>query len=339
MREGKALHQAALILATKICDTYMQLATKYWRMVRTTGWLLLGLLLNQYPGRAQADGTALTGQVRDQRSQQPLGYVSVGVLHYSFGTVADGQGRFELSLPARYDADSVRFSLLGYAPRTLAVADLRRLVHSSPVLLRPQAVLLRGAVVRAPGMRRRIAGNFGSGLMIEGFKYNLAGNQFGQRIAIRRAAWLQEISFKITHCTYDTVYLRVNVYQIGPDDFPGANLLAAPLYLRVARGEIDDRVFVNLRPCKLWLTADVVVSLELVHSLGKGTLAFMANWPGGGPSYHLEQTPGPLSEKSIRPKGTTEAHVAEVKQPNQGPWLKYPRAGAGIEAALLELPE
>ena len=176
-------------------------------------------------------------------------------------------------------------------------------------------------------------------MMLENFKYNLAGNQFGQRLAIGRAAWLQDISFKITHCTYDTVYLRVNVYQVGPDDFPGANLLAAPLYLRVARGEIDERVFVNLRPCKLWLTQDVIVSLELVRSLGKGTLAFMANWPGGGPSYHLEQTPGPLSARSIPPKGTTEAHVAEVKQPNQGPWLKYPRVGVGIEAALLELPE
>lgn len=319
----------------------MHLIRKYWRATRSKcGLVLLGVLV-YCPSHGQPSGAeaTLAGQVRDQLTRQPLGYVSVGVLRHPFGTVADGRGHFELTLPARYDADSVRFSLLGYAPRTLAVAELRRLVRGGPLLLRPQAVPLRGAVVRAPGMRRRVAGNFGSNMMLENFKYNLSGNQFGQRIAIGRAAWLQDISFKITHCTYDTVYLRVNVYQVGPDDFPGENLLAAPLYVRVARADIDDRVFVNLRPYKLWLTADVIVSLELVRSLGKGTLAFLANWPGGGPSYHLEQTPGPLSEKSIRPKGTTEAHVAEVKQPNQGPWLKYPRVGVGIEAALLELPE
>ena len=318
----------------------MYLAPKYWQTLRRNGWLLLVLLLNRYPGRAQTDGAgaALAGQVRDQLTQQSLGYVSVGVLRHPFGTVADGRGRFVLALPARYDADSVRFSLLGYAPRTLAVAELRRVVRNGAVLLHPQAVPLRGAVVRAPGMKRRVAGNFGGG-MLEGYKYNLAGNQFGQRIAIRRAAWLQDISFKVTHCTYDTVYLRLNVYQVGTDDFPGANLLAAPLYLRVGRAEIDDRIFVNMRPCKLWITTDVIVSLELVRTLGKGTLAFLANWPGGGPSYHLEQTPGPLSAKSIPPKGTMEAHVAEVKQPNQGPWTKYPRVGVGIEAVLLELPE
>lgn len=318
----------------------MPLAQECWQAMIRKRWLVL-LLLVYCPGYGQAPGAeaALAGQVRDHLTRQPLGYASVGVLRHPFGTVADGQGRFSLTLPARYDADSVRFSQLGYAPRTLAVAELRRLVRSGPVLLRPQAVPLRGAVVRAPGMRRRVAGNFGGGMMLEAFKYNLAGNQFGQRMAVGHAAWLQDISFKITHCTYDTVYLRVNVYQVGPDDFPGANLLAAPVYVRVGRAETDDRVFVNLRPSKLWLTADVIVSLELVRSLGKGTLAFMANWPGGGPSYHLEQTPGPLSEKSIAPKGTTEAHVAEVKQPNQGPWLKYPRVGVGIEAALLELPE
>ena len=318
----------------------MYLAPKYWQTLRRNGWLLLVLLLNRYPGRAQTDGAgaALAGQVRDQLTQQSLGYVSVGVLRHPFGTVADGRGRFVLALPARYDADSVRFSLLGYAPRTLAVAELRRVVRNGAVLLHPQAVPLRGAVVRAPGMKRRVAGNFGGG-MLEGYKYNLAGNQFGQRIAIRRAAWLQDISFKVTHCTYDTVYLRLNVYQVGTDDFPGANLLAAPLYLRVGRAEIDDRIFVNMRPCKLWITTDVIVSLELVRTLGKGTLAFLANWPGGGPSYHLEQTPGPLSAKSIPPKGAMEVHVAEVKQPNQGPWTKYPRVGVGIEAVLLELPE
>ena len=288
MREVKSLGQVAAILAQIFLrrnSVKMKQVFLHWTL---GAWLLLG----SHPGHAQAfeASDALAGQVRDQLTQQPLGYVSVGVLRHPFGTVADNRGRFVLALPARYDADSVRFSLLGYATRTLAVAELRRVVRNGTVLL-------------------------------------------------RRAAWLQDISFKVTHCTYDTVYLRLNVYQVGTDDFPGANLLAAPLYLRVGRAEIDDRIFVNMRPYKLWITTDVIVSLELVRTLGKGTLAFLANWPGGGPSYHLEQTPGPLSAKSIPPKGTMEAHVAEVKQPNQGPWTKYPRVGVGIEAALLELPE
>lgn len=302
--------------------------------------LLLGLLVGGggYQARAQpaADGQ-LAGQVLDQATRRPLGYVSVGVLRHPFGTVADARGRFALTLPARYDADSVRFSLLGYAPRTLAVAELRRLVRGGPLLLRSQAVPLRPARVQAAGLRRVVVGNQGKG-MLEDYKYNMAGNQSGQLLAVKRPAFLQEMSFKVTHCTYDTLYFRLNVYQLK-DGFPGENILPRPVYLRLSREQTADRIYVNLRPYKLWLTEDVVVSLELVRSLGKGTLLLLANWPGGGPSYQIQQTPGPLDALNIIPKGMVDAKVREEKQPNNGPWLKFPNVGMGFEATLLELPE
>jgi len=115
--------------------------------------------------------------VLNQASRCPLGCVSAGVLRHPFGTVTDKQGHFALTLPARYDTDSVRFSLLGYAPRTLAVAELRRLVRTGPILLRAQAVPLRSARVQAAGLKR-VVGNQGKG-MLEDYKYNLAGNQSG----------------------------------------------------------------------------------------------------------------------------------------------------------------
>ena len=301
--------------------------------------LLLLLASSAYQARAQASAGEgqLSGQVLDQATRRPLGYVSVGVLRHPFGTVADAQGHFTLTLPARYDADSVRFSLLGYATRTVAVAELRRLVRGSPLLLRPQAVPLRQARVQAAGLKRRVVGNQGKG-MLEDYKYNLAGNQSGQLIAVKHPAFLQEMSFKVTHCTYDTLYFRLNVYRLK-DGFPAENILPKPVYLRIGREQTADRIYVNLRPYKLWLTEDVVVSLELVRSLGKGTLLLLANWPGGGPSYQLQQTPGPLDALNIIPKGMIEAKVHQEKQPNSGPWLKFPNVGMGFEATLLELPE
>jgi hypothetical protein len=301
--------------------------------------LVLGLLVGgSYQARAQAAADdQLAGQVLDQATRRPLGFVSVGVLRHPFGTVADARGRFTLTLPARYDADSVRFSLLGYAARTVAVAELRRLVRGGPLLLRAQAVPLRPARVQAAGLKRRVVGNQGKG-MLEDYKYNLAGNQSGQLMAVKRPAFLQEMSFKVTHCTYDTLYFRLNVYRLK-DGFPEENILPKPVYLRISREQTADRIYVNLRPYKLWLTEDVAVCLELVRSLGKGTLLLLANWPGGGPSYQLQQTPGPLDALNIIPKGMIDAKVREEKQPNNGPWLKFPNVGMGFEATLLELPE
>jgi hypothetical protein len=302
------------------------------------GALLAFLWGGAYQARAQAaPEDRLAGQVLDQASRRPLGYVSVGVLRHPFGTVADKQGRFALTLPARYDADSVRFSLLGYAPRTLAVAELRRLVRTGSVLLRAQAVPLRAARVQAPGLLRVVVGNQGKG-MLEDYKYNLAGNQSGQLIAVKHPAFLQEMSFKVTHCTYDTLYFRLNVYRLK-GGFPDENILPKPVYLRISREQTGDRIYVNLRPYKLWLTEDVAVCLELVRSLVKGTLLLLANWPGGGPSYQLQQTPGPLDALNTIPKGMIDAKVREEKQPNNGPWIRFPNVGMGFEATLLELPD
>jgi len=308
-------------------------------LTRAVAVLLLLLLSRAQPARAQATTAAdqLAGQVLDQATRRPLGYVSVAVLRYPFGTVADAQGRFALTLPTRYDADSVRFSLLGYAARTVAVAELRRLVRGGPLLLRAQAVLLRPARVQAPGLRRRLVGNQGKSMLAD-FKYNSAGNQMGQLMEVKRPAFLQEISFKITHCTYDTLYFRLNAYRLK-EGFPGENILPRSVYLRISREQTADRIYVNLRPYKLWLTEDVVVSLELVRSLESGTFLLLANWPGGGPSYELQQTPGPLDALNIIPKGMVDAHVRREQQPNGGPWLRFPNVGIGIEATLLELPE
>ncbi len=217
------------------------------------------------------------------------------------------------------------------------MAELRRLVRSGPLLLRAQAVPLRPARVQAAGLKRVIVGNQVKG-MLEDYKYNMAGNQSGQQIAVKRPAFLQELSFKVTHCTYDTLYFRLNVYRLK-DGFPDENILPRPVYLQISREQTADRIYVNLRPYKLWLTEDVVVSPELVRSLGKGTLLLLANWPGGGPSYQIQQMLGPLDALNIIPKGLIDAKIRQEKQPNNGPWLKFPNVGLGFEATLLELPK
>ena len=173
--------------------------------------------------------------------------------------------------------------------------------------------------------------------MLFGFDHNMAGNQIGQRIALKRAGFLQEVSFKVAYCTYDTVYLRLNVYRIK-EDFPSDNLLPAAVYLRVSREQIENRVYLNLRPYKLWLTEDMIVALELVRPLGKGTLLFRASWPGGGPSYELQQTPGPLDSQNTPLKGVPKVNIRKQKQPNNGSWTKSPGMGLGIETTLLQLP-
>lgn len=300
-------------------------------------FLFLLVLALVRSGTVRAE-TGLTGQLLDQATHRPLGYVSVGVVRQPIGTVADGQGRFTLNLPASYDADSVRFSLLGYATRTLTVAALRQQLATGPLLLMPQPVPLREARVLSPGLRRRELGNFVKvrAGVIQGFDANLAGNQFGQRIAIKRPAFLEEVAFGLTYCTYDTVYFRLNVYRLR-DDFPAENLLPRPVYLRVSRAAAQQPVTVDLRAYSLWLTEDVVVALELVRPLGKGTLCF-ASTLLGGPVYELSQSPGPGTTLNTKPRFWAPLPTAQQAQPGNGPWVKHSGIGLCLAARVLQVP-
>lgn len=291
--------------------------------------------------RAQvpAVADALTGQVLDQANNQPLGFVSVGVLGHPYGTVADAQGRFALDLPASYDGDSVRCSLVGYASRTWQVGELRRLVRAGALHLTARPVPLAEARVSSAGLKRRVLGNttIQKTMRIDDFAANMAGNQIGQRIMIKRPAFLEEVSFSITDCTYDTMAFRLNVYKLRRD-YPAENILPAAIYFRVNRQQAQDRIHLNLRRQHLYLTEDVVVAVELVRSLGKGTLEFGCQLAGGGPFYKLEQTPGPTDAKNVIPKNAMSTIDMKRKQPD-GPWTKYPNIGLGIDATILELPE
>ena len=299
-------------------------------------WLLGWAAL---PASGQANATTratIIGQVLDQTTRRPLGFVSVGVLRQPFGTVADAQGRFTLNLPASYDADSVRLSLIGYASRTLRVADLRQAVAAGPLLLRAQAVPLTEARVKAKNLKRRVVGNTGTGLRFDGFPANMAGNQVGQLITVQKPAFLEDISLQLFSCTYDTVYFRLNVYKLR-EGYPAENILPRPIYLKISRQQAQERISLNLRPFHLYLTENVVVALELVRSLGSGELWFRQPLVGGGPHYRLEQTPGPATVLNTVPP-STDTHDLRRPQPG-GPWIMFPSIGMGINATLLQLPD
>lgn len=290
------------------------------------------------PGQAQSPPGSLTGQILDQANHRPLGFVSVSVIGRPYGTVADAYGRFTLILPLSYDADSVRFSLVGYASRTACVHELRR---TKVLQIQAQAVPLAGVRVTSKGLKRRVLGNNigrANARVFIGFeRSNMAGNQMGQRISIMRPAFLQETSFSIRACTYDTVWLRLNICRVKKE-FPAENILPTPIYLKISKEQSRGRTYINLRPYKLYLTSDIVICLELVRALGTGEFYVGGTMLGGGPCYLLEQTPGPTSSFNEKPSKTIAMPALIRKQPD-GPWARYPLQGIDLDATILELPD
>jgi len=282
--------------------------------------LLSGLTIQAYAQSAPA-ATPVSGQALDQ-NRAPLPYASVGVIGQPVGTVADEQGRFRLSVPAQYDADSLRISLVGYRPYTVTVRDFRRRACQTetlcPVVLTAAAqTTLREVVVRPKGKAaRKVLGNSGNSTSTSvGLEGNSLGNQIGQLIRIKYPSMLEQVSFHINQCTYDSVFYRVNVYRMGPDGLPDEqrSVLPKAVYVRLAKAQTADRIQVDLSRYQLWLEPEqhVAVCLELVRDLGPGKLYLTAKMLGG-----------PVFGKN-RDKSED--------------WKKMGGVGAGIDATVTEI--
>ena len=96
----------------------------------------------------QAQGRTVSGIVTDAQDGEVLPGVNVVVTGTMRGTTTNAEGRYSFDVPA--NADSLSFSFVGYATRTVAIGGRSEI----DVALQPQVQQLRDVVVTALGVER-----------------------------------------------------------------------------------------------------------------------------------------------------------------------------------------
>ncbi|MDR1415771.1 MAG: carboxypeptidase-like regulatory domain-containing protein [Odoribacteraceae bacterium] len=85
--------------------------------------LLIGFLS---PAFAQdAEKIRVKGRVLDERTNEPMAFVNIGLIGTTLGVASDMDGYFELAVPERYADHQTRFSAVGYASRDAKFRDLQ----------------------------------------------------------------------------------------------------------------------------------------------------------------------------------------------------------------------
>jgi hypothetical protein len=143
--------------------------------------------------------------------------------------------------------------------------------------------------VRPGKLVRRVIGNSSNSMnTTASFDVNQIGNQLAQGMHLRRPAVLEQVSFHVAECTYDSLFYRINVYQVV-NGLPTTNLLPEPVYVRVRKGQTKERLVADLRRFNLTVQGDIAVALEMVKNLGPGTLHLSASVLNG-PIYMAAQS-------------------------------------------------
>jgi hypothetical protein len=113
--------------------------------------------------------------------------------------------------------------------------------------------------------------------MVAGFKDNILGYELGIMMKIRKSALLEEVNINFGRCTYDSIFYRVNVYEVrGKMNFE--NILTEPIYLKLARENISETVVIDLKSYNIVTQGNVLITLEHVRNLGPGFLYFSSNF-------------------------------------------------------------
>ena len=224
------------------------------------------LLILTVTGFAQ---DVIIGRVLDAANRQPLELVNVGVVSRNTGTVTNAAGAFRLPLSPDFQADSVRFSMVGYKSRAYHVRDLRKQAASAQLLvtLPEEQYQLKEVVVRPKEYKQKVLGvKSSSRSIVGGFTSDDLGSEIGVLIPIKHTpTYLKSFSFHIAENKYDSLAFRFNIYDVRNGQ-PGKNILHENIliYTSLEHGPVT----VDLTPYHLIAEDDIVIDIEWVKDLG-----------------------------------------------------------------------
>jgi len=271
--------------------------------------LVIGLFLVQ----VRAIGQVIEGRILGKVTEEGLAYVNIGVVGKDVGTVSDQQGNFRLSVGEQYSQDTLKMSMVGYRPRSFAVADFREQLSNDPVVTLTEAVATLQEVViedkryRGRKLKERIIGNTKAVTSNRTyFAFNALGNEMGIFINVKRnPTFVQDFNLYITENKYDVFKFRLNFYSVK-NGLPDKNLLNKNIIASFS--EKEGKLKIDLREYNIVLEGDVIITMEWIEELGKHGLAFatsssmgqnkraivrntsQGDWKRGGPGIGITLT-------------------------------------------------
>jgi hypothetical protein len=230
------------------------------------------------------------GMVLKDETREGIGFVNVGIIGKNVGTVTDQLGNFSLVIDKRYDNDSLRFSLIGYKPKSYLVKDFRE-NSVKEILLKPKLYNLNEVTVtyhRGRGVRLGVPVE--SNQLKSGFSDNELGSEMGVKIETNGRVRLEELGLNVATCTYDSVTYRLNIYQCLENEVY-KNILQKPIYFTFSKDKINEAITLDLKQYSIIIEGEVLISLELYKDLGEGRLLFHTQF-FTGTTYHRKTSEG-----------------------------------------------
>jgi hypothetical protein len=253
-------------------------------------------------------GQIIKGTLINSESKQPIEFANIGIVGENVGTVSDLKGRFSLLVDSKYDNDTILFTIIGYKPLSIKIEDLRKNIDNE-IFLNEQAYELAEVIIRPRIFKQRNLGVKTKFKKIAaGFKDNNLGYECGILMKAKKTAFIKKVHINISHCSYDTIFYRLNIYKVnGKMDFE--NILREPIYLELPKKSVKDEIQIDLQSKNIVIEGDFLITLEHVKDLGNGYLYFCAGFTDK--TYYRKTSQG---KWETAPVGISISVIADVEK-------------------------
>jgi hypothetical protein len=245
-------------------------------------------------GQAQALSQVVRGRVMSEETGKGIPYVNLGVIGKNHGTVTNVSGSFSIELGEVYDNDSIRFSIIGYAPKTFLVRQFRYDITKNIFLKAVSYNLQEVKVIYHKPRTVKLGEPILYNELRSGFGSNDLGSELGVKIHVRGIVRLKDLKINVAICTYDSVTYRLNIYTMEGKTVCD-NILRQQVYFSFSKKDINKPVNLDLTPYSIVVEGDILVSLEIYRELGEGKLLFNTTY-FTDITYHKKTSEGTWSQ-------------------------------------------
>jgi hypothetical protein len=174
-------------------------------------WLSILILLSY----SEIYGQVLKGQIVDSKTNEPLEYVSIGIINTPFGTISDDKGYFEFEYNKQDLSSIVRISMIGFEPQTFPISDLLqkdnkiKMVETSYVLNEVVIKPTKNRVVGANGFNKFQGWSGWGGLHVR------KGYEIGIKLDLGEKSFkIKSLHVLLQRQAFDTSLFRLHIRTI-----------------------------------------------------------------------------------------------------------------------------
>ena len=203
------------------------------------------------------------GKIRDAANGNPLPYANLGVIGKSIGGISNDKGIFDIKFDGIAKSDSIMFSYIGYTSKVYSVKDFdfsNSLIELSPEIydLHNIQVIAKRKIIRIGHKPKRYKGSTGWG-------ENNPSEGISRGTVIEAPAnpvILKRFAVKLRHNTFDSVRLRVHIYEFENGHI-GKSVLQKNLFFTTDR---NGWIFADLEKETVIMDKDFAVGIEWVDA-------------------------------------------------------------------------